>query len=344
MSILTGAMQARFFAVENPGEAANPMRMEEALQNNAFPFGWQGAGTRVGWVSVDNMLEASFSGTRDWLVGHLAVFALRMDVRTVPSRLLKARVQQECEKWMKETGAPRVPRATRNEIKDRLTNELLVDAPVRTRTFDLVWDLSDNTVLFMGLTSDLEERVKALWLRTFGCSLASIHPVAPADDLASVPYFYLHTWQSVAADALLAGTDTPRLVGKIKFADADGAVIVEAEDVAGSVEARTAVRLGKLPTGLKLHFTMADTLQTLDLTLGTNEVVFTAFKIHTSADDRPDRDAAILDRYSTARRTLALVVQWGKAFRDLYTDPVRWDGWQNGSLAEWVNADQHATE
>lgn len=338
MSFQSGVMQARFFLVENPGEAANPFRAEEALENNKFPFDWQGGGSRTGWVSQESMLEASFKGSADWRIGSLYCFTLRVDNRTVPGGLLRARLKQECEAWQRENQAPKIPRRIKQEIKDRLTDELLAETPAKTRTFDVVWDIQTNLVLFTGLTEALEEALKTLWLRTFGCSLASLHPLSNKD---RTPEFYLWAWWRIAVGGGFVEAEDVRLVGKLQLTDGDVTTAVEAEtNVNGVPEALLAARNGKLPEGLKMAFTL-DNCMSVTLQVRGVEMLIPQLKLSLGTEERFDREANIIDRHNWAVRVWEMLRSWAQEFQALRdSDGLSgWDHWRETDLLPWLNGD-----
>ncbi|MEW6221498.1 MAG: recombination-associated protein RdgC [Thermodesulfobacteriota bacterium] len=124
----------------------------------------------VGWVSIHNMFDAGFAGT-SFAVADYLVASLRIDERRVAPAVLKKFCQKEEEKKKAQEKRPRLSRAERVEIKERMQLVLLKRAAPVPAVFDLVWSLGDQTVYFGSSNQKIRGIFESLFAETFGLSL-----------------------------------------------------------------------------------------------------------------------------------------------------------------------------
>ena len=119
----------------------------------------------IGWVSVADMFDNSFAYS-SYAAGDYITLTMRVDERKVASSVLKKFVMKEEERIKREKQIPRLSRSARLEIKERIRAELIRNAPAVPSTYDLCWNLADNTLLFFSTSKKamalLEEYKKLL--------------------------------------------------------------------------------------------------------------------------------------------------------------------------------------
>jgi hypothetical protein len=335
--IVSGAYAARRFKVTGNPDAGNPTAAARALQDNAFPFDWTGAGMKTGWVSVDNLLDANFESGRDWAVGSLYVFSMRVDNRAVPPALLRAHVEKAAEAWRKEHDRTRIPREIKREIKEQVTLDLLQNATPRTRIYDVCWDLTTSIVNFSGLSDALVDQFRMLFQRTFGCTLEPVHLMGEEVKSSEVSDFYLWLWWA-CENGQDIGVETATIDGRITLSNMNAVTTVAADTLDQVPEARIAALKGKRPTSLKIavvfnELAFSFTLQGVDIDI-------TGLKIPDGSGDakgqRFDREATILDRMALYDAVQDKVGEWVKQYETLKA--ATWSTWLAEECNPWLEA------
>ncbi len=196
MGLMSGAMTVRRFRVAGtPGDGWRE-RFRERLNAMAFRESPTSTGKEEheGWVQVHNLLFTSFDDFNVWLYGNFAVFALRVDKKTVPAKLLKATVELELKKWCEENGLERAPSSKKKQLKEALEEEWLKRALPRVGLTELVWNLEEGYVVIDSLSDGIADRVRKRFHRTFGYELLPWSPLDYTNDsslnealLATVP-------------------------------------------------------------------------------------------------------------------------------------------------------------
>ena len=135
----------------------------------------------IGWVSVASMFDADFA-YGSYAAGDYVVLTMRVDERKVSPSVLKKCVLKEEERIKKERRIPRLGRSARMEIKERVQSQLLRKSVPIPATYDLCWNLSNNTILFFSTSKKAAVLLEELFKETFGLSpilqvpwLAAVH-------------------------------------------------------------------------------------------------------------------------------------------------------------------------
>jgi hypothetical protein len=124
----------------------------------------------IGWVSVADMFDAGFAYS-SYAAGDYIALTMRIDERKVTPSVLKKYVMKEEERIKREKQIPRLNRAARLEIKERIRSELIRKSPPVPSTYDLCWNLADNTLLFFSTSKKAMALLEDLFKETFNLSL-----------------------------------------------------------------------------------------------------------------------------------------------------------------------------
>ena len=124
----------------------------------------------IGWVSVANMFDSDFA-YGSYAAGDYVVLSMRADERKVSSAVLKKYTMKEEERVKREKEVPRLSRAVRLEIKERVRAELVRKSAPIPVVYDLCWNLSENTLLFFSTSRKALTLLEDLFRDTFDLSL-----------------------------------------------------------------------------------------------------------------------------------------------------------------------------
>ncbi|MBM9513063.1 recombination-associated protein RdgC [Desulfogranum marinum] len=124
----------------------------------------------IGWVSVADMFDADFAYS-SYAAGDYVVLTMRTDERKVSPAVLKKYTMKEEARIKREKEIPRLSRAARLEIKERIRAELIRKSAPIPATYDLCWNLSENTLLFFSTSKKAIALLEDLFKETFAMSL-----------------------------------------------------------------------------------------------------------------------------------------------------------------------------
>lgn len=136
----------------------------------------------IGWVSQAGMFDADFSQA-SYAAGDYVVLTLRVDERRVAPAVLKKFILKEEERERRERQVPRLARAVRVEIKERVRARLMRSAPPSPATYDLCWNLADATLTFFSTNRRAMGMLEEIFRECFGLTLILRIPHLDAERL-----------------------------------------------------------------------------------------------------------------------------------------------------------------
>ena len=138
----------------------------------------------VGWVSILNMFDTEFVYA-SFVAGDHICLTMRADERKVSPKVLKKFCLKEEERIKKERQIPKVSRGQRLEIKENMEMLLMKRAAPVPATYDLVWNLAENTVLFFSTNQKAQSLLEDCFKECFGLLLSLEIPYTTAERLLS---------------------------------------------------------------------------------------------------------------------------------------------------------------
>lgn len=136
----------------------------------------------IGWVSVLNMFDADFSYA-SYANGDYVTLTLRMDERKVSPAILKKFCAKEEERLKKERQLPKVSKAMKTEIKERIHTELMRKAVPVPAVYDVCWNLAESTLLFFSTNKKAQAQLEDFFKETFGLTIIQQIPYLTAEHL-----------------------------------------------------------------------------------------------------------------------------------------------------------------
>lgn len=189
MGILSGSMSVSRLRVLEPelGEGWRDSYRDQ-LNKHAFTEPPQGIGREEveGWCQTRNLLDTGFDDFNDWLWTDYALFALRIDKKRLPAKLVSAMLEKRCQAWAQEHGLERCPASRRTELKEALEDELLLKTLPSVRTTEVAWHLTGGWVIVHSHSDAMVERVRKRFFRTFNKRLVPWSPLEWIGDDAEV--------------------------------------------------------------------------------------------------------------------------------------------------------------
>jgi hypothetical protein len=156
-------------------------RFLEAVRLRAFePLDVNGEATEAsGWCVLERPFDLEFDES-NLFYDRFVLLGLRVDKWRVPASLVKAHVEDEEQRLLGKSGRERLGRAERADLKLKVIMRLRRKIMPTAKSFDIVWDLDGQTLLFFGHSAKLLLDFSALFETTFGLTLVEDSPYAAA--------------------------------------------------------------------------------------------------------------------------------------------------------------------
>lgn len=133
----------------------------------------------VGWTSFEKPYQPDFDGST-YVYGTYLVFALRIDKKTIPSKMFKKHFMIESDRRLADSGRQYLSRNEKQTIKDRVIDRLNLKVPATPNVYDIIWNYEDSFLWFFSNLKAPNEELETLFLRSFELSLIRVIPYTAA--------------------------------------------------------------------------------------------------------------------------------------------------------------------
>jgi hypothetical protein len=114
------------------------------------------------------------------------VFALRIDKKSIPPKLVQKHYALEAAKYLADTGRPFLSGNEKNAIKEQIVKTLIRRIPAIPNVYDLVWHYNDASLWFFSNLKSANEALETLFIQSFGLPLIRLFPYTTADMIAGL--------------------------------------------------------------------------------------------------------------------------------------------------------------
>jgi hypothetical protein len=134
----------------------------------------------VGWTSTEHPFRPDFDGS-SYAYGTVWVFALRMDKKHIPAKLLKKHAALEEARLMSRSGREFLAAGEKKQLKEQALHSLCLRTPATPNVYDLVWNYDAGRLWFFSNLKAANEALEELFSRSFGLSLIRMFPYTAAN-------------------------------------------------------------------------------------------------------------------------------------------------------------------
>ena len=181
MGILSSAVSITRYRAEGKIEGSVMETIAKGLKKNAILEIDEDAVEKAsGWTSFEAPFQPNFEGS-SFVFGNLFIFSLRIDRKSIPSKLLKKHLTLETSKRLAKTSRRFLAKDEKQALKEKVTADLAVRVPSTPNVYDLLWDYEKSSVCFFSNLRSANEELETLFKRSFNMSLIRIFPYTAAD-------------------------------------------------------------------------------------------------------------------------------------------------------------------
>jgi hypothetical protein len=140
----------------------------------------------AGWTSFENPFKPDFTGSSFSIGTHL-VFSLRIDKKSIPSKVLKKHCTLEMARQLAESGRDFLSRNEKKMIKEHVTDVLSLRIPATPNIYDLIWNYEDASLWFFSNLKAANEELETLFSTSFKLTLIRLFPYTMAELTSGLP-------------------------------------------------------------------------------------------------------------------------------------------------------------
>jgi DNA recombination-dependent growth factor C len=180
MSLLSASVSITRYKIEGKLKTPVTETVAAALKKNAISeIEDQSAETMSGWTSFEKPYQPDFSGS-NFVYATYLVFALRIDKKTIPSKLIQKHFMIESARRLDESGRQYLSRNEKQIIKDRVIEALYLKVPAIPHVYDIIWNYEASALWFFSNLKAANEELETLFLRSFGLTPIRMFPYTAA--------------------------------------------------------------------------------------------------------------------------------------------------------------------
>jgi len=139
----------------------------------------------VGWTSVETPYAPDFEGY-SFVFGTHMVFALRIDKKSIPPKLIQKHYALYVAKRLADTGRHYLSGNEKKSIKDHVVNTLVHRIPAAPNVYDVVWENDTASLWFFSNLKAANEALETLFIKSFNLQLIRLFPYTMADRMAGL--------------------------------------------------------------------------------------------------------------------------------------------------------------
>jgi recombination associated protein RdgC len=129
----------------------------------------------AGWTSFREPFVPSFEGS-NFCIGNYFLFSLRMDRKTIPSKVIQKYYAIEYAKKLKASGREFFSKNEKKMLKEHVISLLTLRIPATPNIYDLLWSYEDASLWFFTNLKKPCEELETLFLTSFNLKLIRLFP------------------------------------------------------------------------------------------------------------------------------------------------------------------------
>lgn len=176
MGLLSPSVSVTQYRVE--GRLPSPVteNVTAALQNNTIDDIDNDASEQTfGWTPFDDPYGPDFEGSQ-FAIDPAWVFALRLDKKHIPSKVLKKHYNVEVAKRLSASGRDYLSRTEKKQVKEHVVTVLSTRIPATPNVYDVLWHYEEGRLWFFSNLKAANEALETLFTRSFPLRLVRLFP------------------------------------------------------------------------------------------------------------------------------------------------------------------------
>lgn len=176
MGLLSPSVSITQYRVE--GQLPSPVNdhVTAALQKNTInEIDNDASEQAIGWTSFEDPYQPDFDGAR-FVIDTAWVFALRIDKKSIPTKVLKKHYNMEMAKRLAASGRDYLSKTEKKQVKEHVLTVLNTRIPATPNIYDLLWKYEEGRLWFFSNLKSANEALETLFTRSFKLSLVRLFP------------------------------------------------------------------------------------------------------------------------------------------------------------------------
>jgi DNA recombination-dependent growth factor C len=176
MGLLSSSVSVARYRVDGKIEENVMETIHAALKQNAITtIEDEYAEITMGWTPFESNFNPDFEKFT-FTFGDFFLFSLRIDKKSVPSKIIQKHISIEIAKKLKEEGRQFLSKNEKTEIKENVTDKLMRQMPSTPNIYDVLWNHEAQMVFFFSTQKAANEELETLFTKSFRLRLIRLFP------------------------------------------------------------------------------------------------------------------------------------------------------------------------
>ena len=186
MGLLSSRMSVTRYQVTGQMDGSVHETVYQGLKKHAIPkIEDDSSEAIVGWTSFETPYAPDFEGY-SFVFGTQMVFALRIDKKSIPPKLIQKHYALYVAKRLADTGRHYLSGNEKKSIKDHVVNTLVHRIPSAPNVYDVVWEYDTASLWFFSNLKAANEALETLFIKSFNLQLIRLFPYTIADRMSGL--------------------------------------------------------------------------------------------------------------------------------------------------------------
>ncbi|MFH1152462.1 MAG: recombination-associated protein RdgC [Pseudomonadota bacterium] len=135
----------------------------------------------TGWTPYESPFDPDFD-IHPFVFGTFFLFCLRIDKKSIPSKVVQKHTTIEIARKLKETGREFLSKNEKTDIKDAVIEKLMRQIPSVPNIYDVLWKPEESSVTFFSTQKAANEELETLFTKSFKLKLIRLFPFTMAEN------------------------------------------------------------------------------------------------------------------------------------------------------------------
>jgi DNA recombination-dependent growth factor C len=169
------------YRVEGQSEGSLLETVREGLKRYAIgEIDQQAEARAIGWTCVDRPYAPSFEDSA-FSIADFFLFALRIDKKSIPAKVIRKHLAEATVKRKAETGRDFLSRSEKKMLKEHVLNVLALRIPATPNIYDILWAYAENELWLFSTQKAAGEALESLFSKSFNLTLVRLFPYTMAE-------------------------------------------------------------------------------------------------------------------------------------------------------------------
>jgi len=176
MAFLSSSSSISRYYIEGKFDDSIMENLQKGLEKHSIPeIESEFSEIEAGWTPFESPYKPDFNKF-GFGFGSYFLFNLRIDKKSIPSKLIKKDIAIETDKRLEQSGRSFISKSEKSEIKDLIIDNLTRRIPSIPNIYEVLWNYEESSLLFFTTQKAANELFETIFLKSFDLKAIRLFP------------------------------------------------------------------------------------------------------------------------------------------------------------------------